>query len=139
VPREGSVYNKKPPRFNGRAFHEILIQPEALLVGIRVDALGPFKGVAGAENLFKFLSLGVEVDPVLHLFREIGIRIDGLDRTFVDTGIAVDAGVWVDIKSVGRLMKSVNRADSHTGGEFAVNTRFSYNVSHGVFIFGLLE
>jgi hypothetical protein len=139
VPREGSVYNKKPPRFNGRAFHEILIQPEALLVGIRVDALGPFKGVAGAENLFKFLSLGVEVDPVLHLFREIGIRIDGLDRTFVDTGIAVDACVRVDIKSVGRLMESVNRTDSHTGGEFAVNTRFSYNVSHGVFIFGLLE
>jgi hypothetical protein len=110
-----------------------------LLVSIRVDTLGTLKGVTGAENLFKFLSLGVEINPVLHFFREIGIRIDGLYRTLVDTGIAVDAGIRIDIKSVRRLMKSVNRADSHTGGEFAVNTRFSYNVSHGVLYLVLLE
>src|SRR5262249_20235741 len=60
----------------------------------------------------------------------LGIGLDGVDRALRFAHPAVDALVGVDDEHVGALIETVDRADLHAVGEFALDAVFVDDVGH---------
>jgi hypothetical protein len=105
----------------------------ALGVSVGIDTLRASQGLLGSDHLREIVCLiGIEVDPLFEISRNIGVGINRIDRTFFNAGITVDTGIWVNVKTIGSFMKSIHRTNSGTAGKFAVDASGSYNVGHNL-------
>lgn len=84
--------------------------------------------------------MGVDLDELVPLGRQIVFREYRLDGTLVDAEAAVDAGSGIDVEHLGFLedrillgrMDAVDRADRDAGGILGADTRLGDDVGHGV-------
>src|SRR5262245_59594771 len=93
--------------------------------------------------------VGVDLDVLLPLLRDVFVAVDRLDRAGRLAGAAIDAFIRVDIKMLGGLeislilprVDAIHRADVNTGRVLRADARFAnYVNSHYAFSFqGLLR
>ncbi len=74
--------------------------------------------------------LGVELDHVLLVARQVFLGVDGVHRALGNTHRAVDALIGVDGQEVGAFAEAVDGADIHTIGVLAGDTGFGDDVRH---------
>src|SRR5690242_12207815 len=85
-----------------------------------------------ATQLPVFEIVGVDLDEIAPLLRDLVFGKDRVHRAGIDAGAAVDALVRVDVVHVRRVVRvnTVDRANLDAGGVFYVDTRLSDDVSH---------
>jgi hypothetical protein len=86
-------------------------------------------GNAGPMGLFGQLS--VDLNEVGLLWRQVFLGIDGADGAFWDAHGAVYALVGVYDQHVLAFTKTIDGANIHAVGIFALNTGITYNMHHG--------
>jgi hypothetical protein len=64
----------------------------------------------------------IDLCPMSILFGDIGVREDCFHRTFRHTRITINAGIGIDVKTIGEFMKCFDRTHGSAVGIFAVNT-----------------
>lgn len=72
----------------------------------------------------------VDLEPRHEFLRDGHVRENGLDGAFRETCVAVYAGVGVDKKLIGQLVKRLNGAHGGAVGIFTFNTRFGNDIRH---------
>ena len=68
------------------------------------------------------LRLRVEREPLRIIVRQGRIGKDRLDRTLRHAGVAINAGLWIDVKTVRQFVKRLDRTDRRAVRIFTVNT-----------------
>ena len=63
----------------------------------------------------------VDLRPMRIVFRNVGIGKNGFDRTFRHARITVDAGVGINVKTIGQFVKRFNRTNSCAVGVLAID------------------
>jgi hypothetical protein len=74
--------------------------------------------------------VGVEFRAVREVRRQNAVGVNGFDGAFGDARRAVDAFVRMDYELVVQLIKTRDRADLHTIGEFASDTLARNDMRH---------
>ena len=78
-----------------------------------------------------FREIGIDLNKLHLVFRQIFFGVDGIDRTFWDTNRAVDALIGVDDQEIGAFTKTVNWANVYTVSVFALDAGLGNYVCHG--------
>ena len=78
----------------------------------------------------------IERNPLLILFRHSQVREDRFDGAFRHARIAINAGIGIDIKTVGQFMKRLDRADRRAVRVFTIYAERCHNVGHARLTFG---
>lgn len=103
----------------------------------------PFLGVREwvflfSNNFVQLLPLGCQVGIPLGivsvLFGKLIIGVDRFDRTNRYACVTIDAFLRVNHEEIWAFIKTVDRANLHTVGVFAVDTGLGYDVWHGSLI-----
>lgn len=75
-----------------------------------------------ADDWIVWSFVNIDLRPMSIIFGNVSIGEDRLDRTFRNAGIAIDTSVGIDVKTIGKFVKSFHRTDSRAVGIFAINT-----------------
>ena len=78
-------------------------------------------GNLGADYRIIWGFIDIDLCPVSIVFGHIVIGEDCLHRTLGHAGIAIDAGLGVNVETVGEFVKCFDRAHRGTVGIFTVN------------------
>ena len=82
----------------------------------------------------EILCLGILFHP-LRILRRVGhVGIDGFDRALWEASVAVDAGIWVDQKSVRRFVKRLDGTDCGAVGVLTIDARLGDNIGHFILL-----
>ena len=72
----------------------------------------------------------IDLRPVRVILRHIIVGKDCFYRTLWNARVAINAGVGIDVQTVGQFMKSFHWTHRRAIGVLAINTRFNNNVRH---------
>src|SRR5205814_10040034 len=75
--------------------------------------------------------VGVGLDPVFLVVRQLGLVEDGFDGAFRHARSAIDALVGIDVEHFGVAVEAVHRADGDTVSETATLAIVGYDERHG--------
>jgi hypothetical protein len=83
-----------------------------------------------ADDRIVWRFINIDLSPVRILFRNVVVREDCFNRALWYTCIAIDASISIDIKTIGKFVKSLDRTDCGAVGVFAINAWLNNYVGH---------
>jgi hypothetical protein len=79
-------------------------------------------GNLGADYRILWSFVYIDLRPVSIVFGHVVVGKDSFDRTLGHARIAIDAGVGVNVETIGEFVKCFDRTHGGTVGIFAINT-----------------
>jgi hypothetical protein len=76
-------------------------------------------------------SIGIQLDELCPLLGDIRLVEDRVNRAFRNTCVAVNAIVWINVKHLLVVIKTLHWTDDNAISVFAVSARFANDVDHG--------